>query len=38
MLLAFIGHDVAQQPQRAIHPLLPPTPADSVNPERHGAA
>jgi glycosyltransferase involved in cell wall biosynthesis len=25
MLLAFIGHDVAQQPQRAVHPLLPPT-------------
>ena len=23
MLLAFIGHDVAQQPSRAIHPLLP---------------
>lgn len=27
MLLAFIGHDVAQQPQRAIHPLLPATDA-----------
>jgi glycosyltransferase involved in cell wall biosynthesis len=25
MLLAFIGHDVAQQPNRAIHPLLPAT-------------
>lgn len=29
MLLAFIGHDVAQQPQRAVHPLLPPTDAES---------
>lgn len=38
MLLAFIGHDVAQQPQRAIHPLLPPTPAESGNPERPSAA
>jgi len=24
MLLAFIGHDVASQPTRALHPLLPP--------------
>ncbi len=29
MLLAFIGHDVAQQAQRAIHPLLPPTKAQA---------
>jgi glycosyltransferase involved in cell wall biosynthesis len=29
MLLAFIGHDVAQQPQRAVHPLLPPTEAET---------
>ncbi|MBM3390156.1 MAG: glycosyltransferase family 2 protein [Betaproteobacteria bacterium] len=32
MLLAFMGHDVAQQPQRAIHPLLPA--ADSAAPEK----
>ena len=31
MLLAFIGHDVAQQPERAIHPLLPST--DSATPD-----
>jgi dolichol-phosphate mannosyltransferase len=24
MLLAFVGHDVASQPTRALHPLLPP--------------
>lgn len=28
MLLAFINHDVANQPQRALHPLLPPHPGE----------
>ena len=33
MLLAFIGHDVAQQPSRAIHPLLP---RDALERDRAG--